>query len=144
MILPQLTLSWPARALWINQRSHWAVKNRAQQALKREAWVLALSAGWNHAPIGTASVLIDLTFCAPTRTSRYDLDGALTAMKGALDGLAEALGVDDKLFVPVLRRGDKSKSGGVIVRAEVLNAVQQAVARGDSDKLRPVRGRSVI
>ena len=135
IVLPQVILSWPVQALWVNRRAHWATKHRAQQAQKREAWVMALAAGWKRAPQGVSAVVVDLTFCAPTRTSRYDLDGALSACKGALDGLAEGLGVDDKLFVPLLRRGDKCKAGGIIVQAEV----HAAIARGDSDNLRPFR-----
>lgn len=140
VILPKLILSWPAQALWVNRRAHWATKHRAQKAQKNEAWVMALAAGWKRAPADATSVLINLTFCAPTRTSRYDLDGALSACKGALDGLAEGLGVDDSTFIPTLRKGEKCKAGGVIVNATVLaSPVMEAVERGHSDNLRPFR-----
>lgn len=41
------------------------------------------------------------------------------AIVGDVDGLSVCLDVDDSLFSYTLRRGDKSKAGGVIIDAEI-------------------------
>lgn len=73
-----------------------------------------LAAGEWHAPEQKTIPLV-VVFCPPTRR-RFDNDGALSAMKGALDGIAAAMGVDDQYFEPVtIRRGEVSKPGKVIL-----------------------------
>lgn len=119
-ILPRIIIGWPVAALWRNRKAHWAAEKRSRDAQRHEAWGSAKAAGWTRAPDGTCEVIVTLTFCPPSRTSRFDLDGALSACKGLLDGLAQGLGVDDAIFVPVLRRGDKCKNGGVIVDARIV------------------------
>lgn len=118
LILPRFIIAWPAAALWRNRKAHWAAEKRARDTQRREAWGAALAAGYTRHP-HARQITVTLTFCPPSRTSRFDLDGALTACKGALDGLAQGLGVDDAIFVPVLRRGERSKNGGVIIDAVV-------------------------
>lgn len=118
MILPRVILPWPSRDLSPNGRAHWGVKRRAASKQAADTRILALDAGWKSLPFEPSEVHIRLTFCPPS-ARRFDLDNALASCKSALDQLAATLGVDDALFVPTIRRGEKRKLGGVIVDAEV-------------------------
>lgn len=119
MTLARIGIAWPDTALFPNRKAHWAVNKRARDVQKREAYFVAQSAGWAKPNYHVHDVHLTLTFCPPSRTSRVDLDGCLSAAKGCIDGLSACLDVDDSLFSYTLRRGDKSKAGGVIIDAEI-------------------------
>ena len=71
--------------------------------------------GWkpNEETIG-----LTLTFRMPDRRHR-DFDNCLASCKGLLDGVADALGVNDKRFEPILlKRGEVLKGGSVIVEID--------------------------
>ena len=119
MTLARIGIAWHAGQLWINRKPHWAVNKRSRDAQRSEAFFVASGAGWRKPITPVHDVHLTMTFCGPTRTSRFDLDGALSACKGAIDGLSACLDVDDSLFSYTLRRGDKSKAGGVIIDAEI-------------------------
>lgn len=113
-----IALVWPDGPLWPNRKAHWAENKRARDAQKKEAFFIAKAAGWGKPVHPVHDVHVALTFCAPT-ARRFDLDGALSAMKGAIDGLSACLGVDDSLFSYTLRRGERCATGAVIVEVEV-------------------------
>ncbi len=130
MLLPEIVLPWPVTACWPNRRAHYMALHRARKGQRERAFWEARARGWRRHP-NAVSVEITLTFCPPSRRS-YDADNALAAMKGALDGLSDALGVDDQHFMLTPRRGDTSKNGGVIVRAEVQTARGGISETGDN------------
>ena len=119
MMLPRVILPWPSRDLSPNGRVHWAVKRRAAIQQGNDARALALAAGWRSLNAEPDEVQVALTFCPPS-LRRFDLDNALASIKAALDQLAATLGVDDSLFVPTLRRGEKCRLGGIIVDARLV------------------------
>lgn len=121
----EVVLPWPSRNLSPNARGHWAKKARAaemyrytcklrtQEVINRERWdVQALrdlvAAG------GDVHVFID--FYPPNRRARDD-DNLIAAFKSGRDGLADALGIDDRHFRthPFLRRDDVRPGGEVRV-----------------------------
>ena len=106
-----ITLSWPPRELSPNARCHWAVAAVKRRKAKTEAFYATKAA--NVAP----GRVLRLTF-NPPRAYRYDLDGLLSRMKGPLDGIAAAWGVDDYTFNFQLVRGEPVAGGRVLV--EVL------------------------
>jgi crossover junction endodeoxyribonuclease RusA len=108
----KIALAWPAQPLWPNRRAHWAQVQRRRNAQKLEAWALAMAE--KRVDLGEGRIAVTLTFHKTDR-GRFDLDGALSACKGALDGLALALGVDDSRFDvrPVL--GEPVGGGAVVV-----------------------------
>lgn len=111
----EIILPWPSSALSPNARGHWAQLARAKAAAKVEGKVLALAA---QVPIlrGMGTLAIEIEFCAPN-AKRRDVDNLLASCKAQLDGIAEALGVDDSCFDPItLRRGEIVRGGQVIVR----------------------------
>ena len=106
---------WPEKRLWPNRRAHWRELHAARQQSR-----LVARAGAMHVlrPGETIENYIPLTleFCPPANR-RFDRDNALAALKGHLDGLAEALRVDDTLFEPItLRRGPVIRGGCVRVQ----------------------------
>lgn len=65
--------------------------------------------------VKTTALPVEWTFCYPTN-ARRDRDNLLAACKAYQDGIADALGIDDTIFEPiVLRRGDVLRGGKVIV-----------------------------
>lgn len=59
-------------------------------------------------------VMLEMTFCPPTKRLS-DLDNLLARTKHGIDALAEAMGVNDRIFEFTLRRGDPVKHGRVLI-----------------------------
>ena len=119
MMLPVIHIGWPATPLWPNRKAAWQKNKVARDAQRKEAYFVAHAAGWRKPAFPTHDVHLTFTFCAPTKVSRYDLDGAMAACKGAIDGLSACIGTDDSLFSYTLRRGEKCRHGAVQIIAEV-------------------------
>ena len=112
--MTDLILSWPPRALSPNGRAHHFAKYRAKKVARQEGWAVAKKAKLSIAA-GDVPVLVSMRFHPPTKTAP-DADNAIASMKSQLDGIADALGVDDKTFriaEPVF--GDPVKGGMVVV-----------------------------
>jgi crossover junction endodeoxyribonuclease RusA len=109
-----ITLPWPPKELSPNARTHWAKKSKAAKAYRAACYLLTKQAGV-IAPEG--QLLFDIEFCPPDRRLRDD-DNCLAAMKSGRDGIADALGVDDRRFVTTLRMGLPVKGGSVLVKIE--------------------------
>lgn len=116
MTLPQIVLPWPSPILWPNARKPRQVVAAHRADQRRVANVLALEAGWHRLNLPEGVVELDLYFCPPTARA-FDLDNAVAALKGAIDGLSDACRVDDRWFSPRLHRGEKASSGAVVVSA---------------------------
>jgi crossover junction endodeoxyribonuclease RusA len=96
-ILQNIFLPWPPRELSPNARVHRLAKARIARIYRQDCYLLAKTSGV-HLPPGRHPVKI--LFCPPDK-KRRDLDNCLASIKAGLDGVAEALGVDDRLFRPV-------------------------------------------
>lgn len=111
-------LPWPDPALAPNRKNgrHWStvhtIKNQALLTGKSAAMMQMIATGYKPPE---SKLPVVMTFCAPDKRHR-DLDNLLASEKNYLDGVAQALGVDDKMFEPItLKRGDVVKGGCVIV-----------------------------
>lgn len=95
----EVALPWPDRALHPNARTHWAKRAKLAKEQRGLAKVRAYVAGWHRVewPEGRLHVWID---AYPPDRRRRDADGLLSSLKSALDGIADAMGVDDRRFVP--------------------------------------------
>lgn len=141
--LPRIILPWPVGQLWPNRSKgkHFATITGPRHTQRELAHWLAKEAGWRPYTGPVVDVRVTWIACPPTKVSRFDRSNLLAACKGAEDGLADAIGIDDSLFTPTVERGERCKDGGVIVLATIIpSAAHAAIARGDSDNLRPVRG----
>lgn len=93
----EIMLPWPDRVLHPNARPHWSVKAKQAKAHRLLACTQAKAANLGTFPDGPIHVWID---GYPKDRRRRDADGLLSSCKAYLDGIADALGVDDRRFVP--------------------------------------------
>jgi crossover junction endodeoxyribonuclease RusA len=109
-----LTLPWPPKELSPNARVHRLAKARVAKEYRMVCWALAKEARLT-APEGP--VHLKLTFFPPTRQPR-DLDNCLASIKSGLDGVADAMGINDRDFRPITI--DLSSAVGGLVLVELL------------------------
>ncbi|MBO9580316.1 MAG: hypothetical protein J7498_05445 [Sphingobium sp.] len=109
-----ITVSWPDRVLSPNVSAHWRRKSAARKAQRLEAWTLAMQAKVHcpGAPIDPISIRLD---AYPKHERKRDIDNLLASTKGALDGLAQAMGVDDSLFRPELTIHPADGTGRIVL-----------------------------
>lgn len=96
-------LPWPPKQLSPNSRAHWAVKSREAKKY-RAACAWACKEAKLHAPATDGRLHLWIDFYAPDRRHR-DADNLTANIKSGLDGVADAIGINDKNFVihPYLR-----------------------------------------
>jgi crossover junction endodeoxyribonuclease RusA len=107
----EVVLPWPCRDLHPNARGHWAKKANAAKAYRNECWVRAKVA--KMAPLGDGKIKVSIVFVPPDRRRR-DVDGMLSAIKSGLDGMAQAMGVDDHRFELSLGVAERVGAGGFV------------------------------
>lgn len=99
-------LPWFPKELSPNSRCHWATVAKHKKTYRETAFVYAkaaLTQSGLKAPEPGCRVHITLEFYPPTKR-RYDLDNCLAAMKAGLDGVSDALKVDDQNFALTILR----------------------------------------
>jgi len=107
----EIMLPWPPKELSPNARVHWAVKNRAVKLYRDNCAWLTKAAGVRVDWEGTVHAWI--TFFPPDRRRRDD-DNAISAFKSGRDGVAQALGLDDKRFRIHPWLSDEVRKGGAV------------------------------
>lgn len=111
-----IELAWPAKALSPNyrSRSHWP-KTRALKAAKHEAYWATYAATQGDKILHNGERLpFVITAYPPTKHERDD-DNLIASLKGHRDGIAYALGIDDKYFDQRLQWGEPVKHGKIVV-----------------------------
>lgn len=113
-------LPWPPRTLSPNTPGHWAKKASAKKAY-RSACMRAVEQGaWVGGFLPPDALLrVSLRFCPPD-VRRRDLDNLLASMKSGLDGIADAIGIDDSRFRIVVDWDKPITGGRVLVELEVI------------------------
>lgn len=106
---PEVTFRWPSRDLSPNSRGHWSKKSKAAKAYRADCFYLTKEAGLSVDWDGP--VLACITFIPPDRRKR-DLDNMLASLKSGLDGMAEALKINDNRLQLAIRLG--SSIGGMV------------------------------
>lgn len=99
-------LPWPPSELSPNARCHWAKKAKAAKSYR-------LIAAWAAVGMGPGRT-VSITFNPPDKRPR-DLDNMLASIKSGLDGIAQALGVDDKEWSLTITKGAPIQGGLVTV-----------------------------
>lgn len=112
-----LRMPWPDSSLWPNRFSgkHWSTRHKAKVAA-REAGFYAVKQAKGASLDLSGTIPVSIVFCAPS-ARRFDLDGALSALKPTLDGIAAGLGIDDSKFRPILIDGRGTGKPGCILIA---------------------------
>lgn len=109
-------MPYPDRRLSPNARLHWRKLAQVKAMARQEAKVLATVA----IPLRAKKALADSTDKIPITIRVYppdnrhrDADNAFASLKAALDGLADALGINDKRFRPTFSFMDPERPGRV-------------------------------
>lgn len=114
----ELILPFPDSRLSPNRRTDHRWLTNVRQLARSTGYYLAKDAGLS-VPDKTPLHLF-LTFCPPDHRKR-DLDNLLSSSKNILDGIFQALGVDDSnVHLTTLGMGKSVQGGQTIVRIEVI------------------------
>ena len=98
---------WFPKELSPNSRTHWAKLAKYKRDYRIEWWATALKEARKiQLPKGKVSLTIE--FYPPSRR-HYDLDNCLASIKSGLDGLADALQVNDNRFLLTISMMDEVK-----------------------------------
>lgn len=119
----RIELPWPSAKLNPNQSKgrHWSSGASLRKSAREEAFALtwrAMSIREFVRPAPAGTVPLTITFVQPDRRAR-DRDNLLAALKPSLDGVADALGINDSQFDPItIRRDWGAKPGSVVLEIE--------------------------
>ena len=102
-----VTFPWPPASLSPNSRKDRRANTKERAAFKKAWWATAL----HKLPRGTH---LTMEFFPPDNRPR-DLDNMFASVKYGIDGIALAIGIDDKDFSFTIRKRPKSLGGKVLV-----------------------------
>ena len=118
----ELVLGWPPSNLSPNARLHWAKLARAKKQYRNACFSVSKE---QLKKINTENIpeklVLEMTFIPPDRRS-YDRDNLVARMKSGIDGLADALKINDKRFNTVISTMDTDYLGG-FVRIRILQEI---------------------
>jgi hypothetical protein len=103
---------------------HWSTLAAAKRLYRSACWLTALEQqrGWRP-ELPEGNLQVELEFVRPSRRN-YDRDNLVARMKSGLDGLCDALKIDDKRFTTLTARVNAEQIGG-FVRVRILKEPQQ-------------------
>lgn len=114
-------LPWPDKDLSQNARVHWPRRAKAvKSARTTAAWLVRAGV---PRKLDWKGVALSVVFLPPDRR-RYDLDGLIGRMKALQDGISDAIGIDDRHFVPTYSLGSPVKGG--LVRVTLSPVVESS------------------
>jgi hypothetical protein len=111
-----ITLPWPDRILSPNSRSHWSQSAKAKKKARQDGHYAALIANYDKSTFVDYDGKLHLFIYFYAKTRNYpDADNCMSSCKAAIDGIADALGINDRRFVfhPFVK--DETCKGGKIV-----------------------------
>jgi crossover junction endodeoxyribonuclease RusA len=100
-----VTLPWPDKRLSPNARLHWAALSTVKKKARGDACYAALEAAGSAMPAiraaldGEGKIALRVRFYPPDNRHR-DTDNMVAALKAPIDGIADALEVNDRRFLP--------------------------------------------
>ena len=115
-----VVLPWPSKDLSPNARVHWSNKSKAAKAYRA-------ACGWQVLSVprptfaAAGPITLDIEFVEPDHRYKRDMDNMLASIKSGIDGIADALGVNDRRFV---FRISRSEEIGGMVRVRISEDVQ--------------------
>lgn len=122
-----IRLPFPPSSLFPNRKNgkHWATVEGAKSMAREGATDAAKQAASAFSDDGK-DIAMSIVFVAPDGHHR-DLDNCLAAAKPQIDGIADALGVNDKRFRPILLnyvKGDKPGAMLVAVGVQIATSLE--------------------
>lgn len=100
-----IALPWPDARLSPNARVHWSARTGVKAKARADARIATFAAlgcdlrELRQALAGDAPIALTITFHPPDARHRDD-DNMIASFKASRDGIADALGVDDRRFRP--------------------------------------------
>lgn len=110
-----IVLPWPPKELSPNSRLHWSKLAKAKSTYREACHWQAIEQGARKM---SGKLHLSIEFVPPNRRG-FDLDNLLARMKSGLDGLAGALGVDDRHWSLTISRSEQI---GGMVRVTITEA----------------------
>ena len=114
-----IVLGWPPSDLSPNARLHWAKLAKAKKQYRKDCETLSKEQlkkfKFKELP---EKLVLEMTFIPPNKRN-YDRDNLVARMKSGIDGLADALRINDKRFNTVISTMDTDTLGG-FVRIRIL------------------------
>ena len=114
-------LPWPSKVLWPNgPNGNRYAKSGSRKSHRKWACAAAMAAGerFTEGPIA-----IKLTVFPKARGPLPDQDNCIAACKAYLDGIADAIGVNDKHFTaPVVEYAHRTKHGDFLIELVAIRA----------------------
>lgn len=107
----KINLNWPSKDLSPNARCHWAKKAKVVKKYRSECFYMAKQAKVTLPETEKIHLFVD--FYQPDKRNR-DQDNMQAAMKSAYDGIADALGVNDRRFIIHPFYKDEIVKGGMV------------------------------
>jgi len=115
-----IELPYPHKALWPNGRAHWAIK--ARETKKHRAWAALAVRACNPPVVGNGPIPIHIVCHPKGRGPAPDRDGVVSSCKAFLDGIADALGVNDRNFVAPTVEIASERTGRFVIRVGVATS----------------------
>ncbi len=110
-----IILPYPDKALSPNSRCHWSQRAKAAKKARSDAFYIAREAGMDVATFAGYDGKLHLWIDYYAKTKNYpDADNCLSATKAFIDGIADALGVNDRRFVHHPFVKDETHKGGKV------------------------------
>jgi hypothetical protein len=95
---------------------HWSKKSKSARKSRAEAAKTAMAAGLGIKTFEGYGGKIHLRFTGICPTRHYiDDDNFIASLKSSRDGIADALGVDDKRFVSRMFISERTIKGGSVI-----------------------------
>lgn len=97
-----ITLPWPDTSLMPNRKNgrHWGGTQAAKVRARQDGYFGAKKALGTSEMVSQDRMPVKITFVAPD-ARRRDIDNMLACIKPQLDGIAQALHIDDSRFRPI-------------------------------------------
>jgi crossover junction endodeoxyribonuclease RusA len=110
--MADIVLPYPHPCLNPNSTAHWTKKSPLKKQMRTLACALTKEAKFssNH---------LCITFHPPDRRKR-DLDNMLASIKSMLDGVADAMSIDDSNFKLTIQKSNPVKNGQVIITESLI------------------------
>ncbi len=112
-----IEVGWPADPLWPNKSAHYMVVGRFRKSAKNEAgWATRYVLTPEWAPEGEKVKVHIIGHAKPTGPFP-DADNTVAAVKSHLDGIADALGINDREFeAPTVEWVGRNQRGSLTIR----------------------------
>lgn len=114
----EIVLGWPPSDLSPNARLHWGKVARAKKQYRQACLSVTKEQLKNEKNKKNSKniperLVLEMTFIPPDRRS-YDRDNLVARMKAGIDGLSDALRINDKRFNTVISTMDQDYLGGFV------------------------------